>query len=518
MRHTTLLSLLALVSLEAFAQAGSLDSGFGDNGKVLLPFIDAGHNDQAVTALVLPDEKILVAGRSSNGDHFNSVLIRLNSDGSPDMTFGTQAVVHHDLAAGSEFIRSVTLDAQGRIVVGGHLFSDAAETNSDLFVARFLPDGTLDASFNGTGILIRDIHNTPDAEEAYEVLIQPDGRIVLCGFTGIAEEFTEIVIERYMDDGTLDPSFGGDGSVLVGVVDASGEQLRGAAMGTSGEIYFCGFGIRTGESDQSLLLGHVDAAGNSPSTFGNSNGHSWISEFDADLIARAIAVTPDGGLVAAGVQRTTGATQARVIYTFSATGIETSSSFMDNSNGPDAWNCLLVQNSGTILSGGDAGAAPNSRDWSVRRSEADLGVDATFDAEDHDEDGGAESCFDLEFTADSSVLGIGYGEVAGQNHIMLLKYRNDISSGVNEAANTPLINAFPNPTGSRSVISVGASSDHDPYAFRLVDAQGCTVQDWSNRPIGGGKFEIDLSSLAVGVYTLHARNAATRSSIKIVKR
>ncbi|MBK8948971.1 MAG: hypothetical protein IPM68_08985 [Flavobacteriales bacterium] len=176
MRHITH-SLLSF-SPSAPSHNPAPGSHLGNNGKVLVPSLGFGFNDQSRTAVVLPDDRILAAGWSNNGTHFNSVLLRFNADGSPDETFGTNGLVEHDLAAGGEFIRSAVLDAQGRLVVGGKLFYDAAETNGDMFVARFLADGTLDASFNGTGLLVRDIHNTPDAETAYEVMVQPDGKLI----------------------------------------------------------------------------------------------------------------------------------------------------------------------------------------------------------------------------------------------------------------------------------------------------------------------------------------------------
>lgn len=516
MRHTTLFSILAFVPIGAFAQAGSLDPDFGTGGKVLVPLLGAGQDDQAVTAVVLPDDKILVAGRSSDGTHYNSVLLRFNADGSPDMTFGTSGVVQHDLAAGSEFIRSCAIDAQGRLVVGGHLFSDAAETNSDMFAARFLADGSLDPTFNGTGLLIRDIHGTPDAEEAYDVLLQPDGKIVLCGFTGTDPEFTEIVVERYLDNGGLDPSFGGDGSVLVGIVDATGEQVRGAALGADGGIYFCGFGIKTGETVESLLLGHVDTNGNWPSTFGNANGHSWVSSTDNDMVGRTIAIAPSGEIVVAGVRRNTGLTQARIIQSFSALGIEWYDSYEDNTDGGDAWNSLLVQNNGAVLSGGNWADGPGSRNWSVERCAPTLSPDGSFSAADYDEDGGEETCFDLKFTGDSSVLAIGTAQVAGLMHIALLKYQNDINTGVDEAAIDEEISAFPNPTEARAVIMMDTAVNGS-MSLEVADAQGRLVQDWSSRAIGSGRLELDLAALSPGLYSVRMKSAERNASIRIVK-
>lgn len=515
MRHCTI-SFLVLLTYGAYAQPGAWDPSFGNNGKVVVPQLGPGDDDQSVTAVVLPDDRILVAGRSSDGSHFNSVLLRFNADGSPDATFGNNGVVQHDLAAGSEFIRSAELDGLGRLVVGGHMFSDAAETNSDMFVARFLADGSLDPSFNGTGLLVRDIHNTPDAEEAYEVLVQPDGKIALCGFSGPSPEFTEIVVERYLDNGGMDATFGGDGSVLVFISNASGEQLRGAVIGADGGIYFSGFAYATGETHQSLLLGHVDEMGNSPSTFGNANGHSRVAVSGSDLIGRTIAALPGGNFAVAGVRRTSGATQARIIYTFDASGDEIVDSFHDNTEGADGWNCLLVQNNGLIISGGQVADGPNSRNWNVERKLSNLSPDGEFQCPDYDQDGGAETCSDLVFTNDSSVLGIGYGEVAGANRIVLIKYLNDISSGLAEGAVTTVISAFPNPVTNRVTIRLGAALT-GVVQCTIMDATGRTLRTWTTSVSGDAPVLADLGGLLPGAYVLQVNDGILRSSLKLLK-
>lgn len=514
MRHVTLSAFL-LLTAGLFAQPGSLDPTFGDNGKVIVPHLNVGQDDQAVTAVVLPDDKILVAGRSANDDHYNTVLLRFHPDGSPDATFGTNGVVHHDLGPADEFVRSAAIDAQGRLVVGGHLFSDDLD-NSDMFVARFLPDGSLDASFAGTGLIIRDLHYTPDAEEAYEVLLQPDGKIVLCGFTGTDPQFTEIIVERYLENGGLDPTFGGDGSVLVAIVNATGEQLRSAALGTDGGIYFCGFAYAFGENKQSLLLGHVDATGSSPSTFGNSNGYSLVSISGSDLIGRAVAAMPDGGFAVGGVRRTTGATQARIIYTFDATGNVITDAFEDNTIGGDAWNCLLLQNNGSIIAGGNVADGPDSRNWSVERKHSDLGVDGSFITEDYDEDGGEETCFDLDFTSDSSIIAVGSTQVNDRNHIVLLKYLNDILSNLNEVPSRSSISAFPNPAMDRATVMIDPATK-GPLDLALFDAQGRAVRRWSYATTSASTFELDLMGLLPGMYALQLKHGTSTSSLKLAK-
>ena len=515
MRHFTL-SIVALIALASNAQPGSLDPTFGNNGKVLVPSLGAGLDDQSVTAVMLPDDKILVAGRSSNGVHFNSVLLRFNADGTPDLTFGTDGLVEHDLGGGSEFIRSAALDGQGRLVVGGQLFSDPSETNSDMFVARFLSDGSLDPSFGGTGLIVRDLHTTPDAEEAHEVLVQPDGKIVLCGFTGPSLEFTEIVVERYLENGGLDPSFGGDGSVLAFISNGSGEQVRGAVLGPNGDIYFCGYVIPLGESEQAILLGRVDAEGDSPSDFGNNNGHTSVPMNGSNLIARTVALMPEGRLVVAGAKRTPGASQARFIYTFDAVGDGSFSRFQDNPDGGDAWNSLLVQNDGAVIAGGNEADGPDSRNWDVERFiDSDLIVDGGFESVDYDEDGGEETCFDMEFTSDGSIIGIGDAQVAGVNRIVLLKYLNDISSGVAEDPSSPVVSAFPNPASDNTTITL---SDVKTAAVDLTlsDAAGRVLRQWTQQMDQGSSFKIDLADLSPGVYSVGVESGVHTSTLKLI--
>ncbi|MBL7985871.1 MAG: T9SS type A sorting domain-containing protein, partial [Flavobacteriales bacterium] len=334
---------------------------------------------------------------------------------------------------------------------------------------------------------------------------------------GPSEEFTEIVVERFLEDGSVDPTFGGDGSVLVYIGDATGEQLRGAVLGDDGGIYFCGFAYASGETEQSLLLGHVDANGNSPSTFGNANGHSLVSLTGIDVLGRTIAAMPDGGFAVAGVERAAGASQARMIFTFDATGNMAFNSAYDDPAGADAWNTLLVQNNGSIISGGNVADGPGFRNWNVERQYADLDMDPSFDAVDYDEGDGLETCFDLEFFGDSSILGIGTAELSGgATYIVLLKYLNDISSSINDGEPGSWATVFPNPVTDRTMLTFAPSSIR-MVSLSLMDEQGRRVRSWSHTTTGNGTVELDLSGLAPGIYSLRTNNLASKAALKIVK-
>ena len=104
-------------------------------------------------------------------------LMRLEADGSPDGSFGFGGVVSTTFSALGDFSRAVAVQADDKIVLVGE---SSNQSNSNFAVARYLPDGTLDLSFDLDGKLTIDFFGSFDGAE--NVAVQPDGKIVLGGF------------------------------------------------------------------------------------------------------------------------------------------------------------------------------------------------------------------------------------------------------------------------------------------------------------------------------------------------
>ncbi len=158
---------------------GTPDETFGDGGAVL--YSGKGDNfDYGNWVVLQPDGKILVSGAESVGDAFDLLLLRFMTDGRPDPTFGTGGVVHHGDAGGrDEYGYAHAVQADGKIVVGGYAEN---ETSDDVLVVRFLPDGTPDPAFgNGGQILWNGPGNHRDYGQG--ISLQPDGKIVVTGFS-----------------------------------------------------------------------------------------------------------------------------------------------------------------------------------------------------------------------------------------------------------------------------------------------------------------------------------------------
>ncbi|MGL5096573.1 MAG: delta-60 repeat domain-containing protein, partial [Planctomycetia bacterium] len=109
---------------------------------------------------------------------------------------------------GEEAANAVFVLGDGRIVTAGTVFNQFA-------VARFLPDGRLDTSFSGDGLATLAVGN--QADRAFAVDMQPDGKIVLAGFTTSAQNGRDLAVARFNVDGSLDTGFGTNGFVATDV-------------------------------------------------------------------------------------------------------------------------------------------------------------------------------------------------------------------------------------------------------------------------------------------------------------
>ena len=197
---------------------GKLDQSFGTGGKVTTDF---GGYDSCRAMAIRPDGRIILAGITNPGAGFNYniALARYKVDGSLDTSFGMGGMAVFDLLS-QVSIFDVELQSDGRIVVAGFITFDSSLPAVDFFVARFTSSGSPDLSFGGgDGFESTDFFNPRDY--AFSLVIQPDGKIVVAG--GTNDEFGgsygylnfDYCMARYNADGSLDTSFGTGGRVVT---------------------------------------------------------------------------------------------------------------------------------------------------------------------------------------------------------------------------------------------------------------------------------------------------------------
>jgi uncharacterized delta-60 repeat protein len=334
---------------------------------------DLGPSDSADSVGIQPDGKIVVAGEVAYGDEFG--LARYNPDGTLDATFGTSGMVTTDISALGAYAMAIQMD--GRIVVAGG--------DRRFALIRYMPDGTLDNTFGGNGLVTTNFN--PHYDLAYGVAIQADGKIVAVGVTSIVSrphfDDTKIAIARYDTDGSLDTSFGGDGRVttnFTGTYDAA----YAVVMQTDGRIVVAG----TADAYRRVALARYNQDGTRDPTFGDDGRVTTRFRPRTESWATAITVQADGRLVAVGTEpmsagfgviryRTNGALDR----TFSEDGKVTTDFLSRHDLGySGGWaRGVAIQSDGKIVVGGGAPVGTGGdTEFALARYQPDGTLDTSF--------------------------------------------------------------------------------------------------------------------------------------------
>lgn len=200
---------------------GQFDESFGTNGTIFFEAYEIGD------VVELPDGRLLVAS-SHRG------ICRLNTDGSLDKSFGSNGcAASPDPEA---HLGGLALVNDGVIASG----SKGNWQSSDLVLAKFSLDGSVDESFGAGGSIVHDVFPT---ERSLAVIAGTNDRILLLGRAGLNPDNSSGCVLQLHPDGTRDASFGTDGLVLLSR-DSDGFPL-GLAQTAAGALFLgTGLGIR----------------------------------------------------------------------------------------------------------------------------------------------------------------------------------------------------------------------------------------------------------------------------------
>ena len=261
---------------------GSLDSGFGDGGKVRTDF--GGTDDRGSAVAVQPDGKIVVAGWALVPDvtfYTDIALARYNPDGSLDSTFGSGGKLLTNLER-TDFANGLAIQPDGKIVVVGGERSAPSGHDYAFAAVRYNPEGSLDPTFGGSGHVITPFTEGLDLAEG--VIVQPDGKIVAAGVADASSPDTQdLALARYNPDGSLDAGFDFDGKVQTR--DPASAGAWNVARQADGKLVVAGG-----------IVARYNPNGSLDSTFGSA-GKVVLGESTS---ARVVLVEPDSELVVAG--------------------------------------------------------------------------------------------------------------------------------------------------------------------------------------------------------------------------
>jgi uncharacterized delta-60 repeat protein len=276
------------------APDGVRDAGFGpagSNGYVTQP-ITPGQNDVAEAGAIDSQGRIVLGGWTRNGDD-DFAAARFTANGVPDTSFGTggiKAIDFTPLGGDQDAANAMTIDGQDRIVLAGH---SGPFANLDFALVRLNSDGSRDSSFGPNTSPDQQGEVTtpmsPNQDAAYGLTIDAAGRIVVTGYAQNPMDY-RFALARYNADGSLDGTFSDDGKLISSfaleardvAVDAQGRIVT-AGFGTAEDKFIVARYFPDGGFDQAFGVGGVAAA---PSG-GSANGNLAMSFDDHDRIVVA---------------------------------------------------------------------------------------------------------------------------------------------------------------------------------------------------------------------------------------
>ena len=199
---------------------GSQDPSFGINGIVstsigTLPY------DKACALAIQNDGKIIAGGTSYHSLYNYASMVRYNSNGTIDNSFGVNGIVTTPILGQYDLISHLNLQNDQKIIATGYslVSSSGSTVDNAMFVLRYDTTGSLDISFASGGEALINPGNYDD--KAYSAVIQPDGKIVIGGYMTNTNFNPDFALFRLKTNGETDSSFGINGLVRTDFYDSS---------------------------------------------------------------------------------------------------------------------------------------------------------------------------------------------------------------------------------------------------------------------------------------------------------
>ncbi len=339
-------------SLTRYNSDGSVDSTFGSAGNVSTD-IGSSSNDEAKAIAIQSDQKVLVAGTSFISGTYDFAVVRYNSNGTLDTSFGTAGKVTTDVGvASADYLNAMVVQADGKILVSGEIYFGGV---FDFAVVRYNSNGTLDTSFGTGGKVTTDLGSGVN-DLSNSMAVQADGKILLAG-NSTPGGFSVFALVRYNTNGALDMSFGTAGKVFTDVAAGTDDVAYSVAIQSDGKILLAGHALSASSYD--LAVVRYNTSGSLDATFGSAGKVTTDTSFGIDDFVRGMAMQSDGKILITGYSFAGNYNSTVARYTsngvldtsFGTAGVVTSAFSLTSD---DLAYALAIQNDGQILLAGVA--------------------------------------------------------------------------------------------------------------------------------------------------------------------
>lgn len=289
---------------------GSPDASFGTDGRVTLPFTPLQFSGGR-RLVVQADGKIIIGGEANT----RLAVVRLNPDGSLDTGYGRDGRFTARLVLGDHGLSNLLLQADGRLVIGAIAF-DVLTDKTLLGMMRVTTEGTLDTSFADGGRFVRDVSTITANSRCYlnSALLfaqQADGKLLsggalICLADGPGSSALLMTL-RVNSNGSPDTTYGTDGIVLTQFVNFSRLIINNLALDTAGRP------VIAGHINNRAALVRLTTSGALDTDFG-MNGIASDGEIPFAFSTHiALAFAPDGRILTGSAYQSGQSTQGLLV-------------------------------------------------------------------------------------------------------------------------------------------------------------------------------------------------------------
>lgn len=252
---------------------GAIDISWGNSG--LIRYDSPAQSWDTFHDIKLYDNKLYVAGLGPNFPDLDGVILRYNLNGTLDNTFDGDGVRRFKdvagFAGGDDYVRILAIDSSGNIYIHGTSL-DAADSNLT-FIAKLLPNGSLDASYGTSGLTFIDF-NRGESDYPRAALLNSDSSITVFNVSEFRDASnslkSNLVSAKLLASGSLDNTYGDSGFRISSEKNLQRVNLEVVSSQVHDGAFYTFYSAVTGNDGPVLAIHKTLPNGDSDTTFGNS--------------------------------------------------------------------------------------------------------------------------------------------------------------------------------------------------------------------------------------------------------
>ncbi len=517
MKKLLFVSFFILSSYFFYAQTpGSIDISYGTAGKTLINVNN--EQDFANSMRYSSDGSIVLCG--SSGD--DCLIAKLLPGGAPDLSFGTNGTVRFSFGETYSYLNDLVLLSDGKILVTG-VTQEAG--NSSIGLAKFTPQGDFDLTFGFSGKLIV---NIGAYEVANSIIKLPNNKFAITG-TIDQGSGSDLMVMRFLSNGSLDVSFDSDGYAVVDLNNGSSDMPRGMVL-QNNKILVSSCAFK--QSYDAIALVKFNSDGSLDNSFG-VGGKSLVDGLNiGDMVIYAstqLAIDYQGRILVAGFFTGIQGNDPMLLRFLS-------NGYPDNSFGDyglkvyqipngNSINALAIQPDGKIIASGASSDDYYSSTLLLRaldngNLDPDFGEGTGYITHELGAGTYKGDNADAMLLEGNKVLLCGYAE--NQNNdadLCVSRYHLGIITDVNPKESFSKMNAYMNSFDKTQIILKGEFPQNEKTIISLLNSVGQVCEVWSSESVLSVKDEkyLKLSKpFSSGVFFVRVSSHSLNATAKVI--